>query len=284
MAEESRADLLWRAIENALAQDGVESEVVIVVNGKRFDPELFAQLKSDKRLIVSYLEEGNVSLARYHGVKQSAGTYFGFLDDDDEYLPNALSVRVAEMQRNPNADVVVTNGYIHYDVDEPLVDDAFTKTIQDDSLLSFLEKNWFASPASLFRTKSVPADIFEIRLKYFEWSYLFFKLYLLNKKITFTRSLTYRIYKDNPLSVSKSLDYALAYPEFLLDLYALPLPERVRKRIRRKYQTALNVISNLHLREGDIKAAFRYHVKCLMNGGWRFLPYTRKILANLIGR
>lgn len=281
-AEKAREELLRRAIASAATQEGVESEVIVVVNGCRFDPLLLDSLKSDSQLTIVYREVGNVSLARHYGTTFVNSSYFGFLDDDDEYLPKALSTRVAVMKQSVDTDVVVTNGYIHEVEDKPLVSETLRCFINDDPMLSFLNTNWFASPASLFKRESIPNEVFDIQLKFFEWSYLFFKLHVLRKNVVFDGVLTYRKYEDNPLSVSKTADYAMAYLGFLKDLYTLPLPSKVRKRIKRKQQTALNELSAFHLDKNEPGKSINYHLRCLLNGGWRYLPYTRKVMTELI--
>lgn len=283
VGEASRAQMLFRAIDSVLQQRDVICELIVVVNGTRFDPTILETLRADRRIRVRYLEEGNVSLARFHGIGAvSESEYFGFLDDDDEYLPGALATRIAEMQRNPEADVGVTNGYVFRGADEPAIGQDHVRFIRRDSLLSFLESNWFASPSSIFRLKTISQEIFNFEFKYFEWSYLFFKLHTMNNKFIFMESFTYRKYEDNPLSVSKSIEYRRAYPDFLRRLNELPLPGRVRARIRHKYRSALNEVSVLCLESGKVGEAVRFHVKCIWSGGWRFFPYTRRLLVRLL--
>ena len=120
--------------------------------------------------------------------------------------------------------------------------------------------------------------MFDFHFKYFEWTYLFFSLVARRKKIVFDEAITYRIYEDNPLSVSKSTEYSLAYPGFLQELQQLDLPGRVKAALHDKYVTALNSQSNLYRQQGRWLDAWKFHIKCLTNGGLRYLPYTRRLL------
>ncbi len=275
--EKSRSELILRAINSVLDQEGVKLEVIIVVNGKKYDTALLDSIKNNHQLKVIYIPKGNVSFARSEGIKYVTSDYFGFLDDDDEYLQHSLSTRANEMEREPGIDVIVTNGYIHEDADTLLVDNHIENKIKQDLALSFFERNWFASPASLFRKNTVAESIFEFDFKYFEWTYLFFRLITEQKKIKYSDSITYRKYENNSLSISKSLDYRLALPDFLLELYKLPLATNIKDRIRKKYQMSLNLTSNYYLDNNKRKQAIMFHVKCLLNGGWQYLPYTRKL-------
>ncbi len=95
-----RASLLRRAIDGVLSQAGVYLELIVVVNGTCFDQTLYSALRTDERFQVLYLPEGNVSAARSAGLRAAQGEFYGFLDDDDEYLPGALFTRVTEMRRD----------------------------------------------------------------------------------------------------------------------------------------------------------------------------------------
>jgi glycosyltransferase involved in cell wall biosynthesis len=277
----SRTLLLHRAIESICAQYDVNLEVLIIVNGNRYDQQLMTELEEDARLRVIRLEEANVSSARYEGAQQAAGDFFCFLDDDDEFLPHALSHRVNIFHQYNSADVVVTNGYEHRaGSDTPLVAPGSASKISESPGESFLRSNWFASPAALFRARSIDPELFNFSYKYFEWTYLFFLLLSKGKRICYDEAFSYRKYEDNPLSVSKSIEYSLAYPEFLLSLAKLDLEPSINRMIQEKYLIALNSRSVLEMQQGSWGRAWRSHLKCLLSGGWRYLPFTRKLLIN----
>ena len=277
----SRAMLLHRAVESICTQCDVSLEVLIVVNGARYDQKLITALERDVRLRVIRLEEANVSAARYKGVQQATGDFFCFLDDDDEFLPHALSHRANIFRQYDSVDVVVTNGFEHSaGLDTPLVTPGSASEISESPGKSFLRSNWFASPAALFRAKSIDPELFNFTYKYFEWTYLFFLLLSREKRFYYDEAFSYRKYEDNPLSVSKSIEYSMAYPEFLLSLAELHLEPSINRAIREKYLTALNSRSVLEMQQGSWGRAWRSHMKCLLSGGWRYLPYTRKLVIN----
>lgn len=276
--EEKRFQFLDRAITSVLNQNDLTLDVIIVVNGDKFDNSLLDHLEKNTKLRIIRLAEGNVSIARYVGVCEARGDFFCFLDDDDEFLPDAIYQRIILFSHNPEADVVVTNGYIYTDHDEPLVPDFLKSEIDKDPSKSFLAFNWFASPASMFRTSRIEPALFNMQYKYFEWTYLFFLLLSKGKTIKYDDCLTYRKYEDHPLSVSKSNEYFLSHPAFLLTLHGLPLDSGIRKIIASNYVSSLNSLSNIQMSQGHLKKAWISHIKCLMNGGWRYLPYTRHLL------
>ena len=275
--EKTRSKQILRAIKSVLCQELVKIELIIVVNGKKYDKVLFDSLINNAELSVFYLEEGNVSLARKEGVKHISGEYFGFLDDDDEFLPKALFSRVKAMEQDAEIDVVVTNGFFYKDIDIPLVDDDLKSKIYEDPASSFFECNWFASPASLFRVKTIEPYLFDFEFKYFEWTYLFFLLIMYNKNIKYVHTETYRVHENNSSSASKSIEYKIAYSGFLKELKKLNLSKNIKNKIRQKYIVSLNTLANHFLENNNKKEALISHFKCLINGGWRYLPYTRKL-------
>lgn len=273
--EKAREESIRRALASVYEQ---ASEVVVVVNGERSDSSLLKQLRADTRLIVLQLTEGNVSKARLAGLRRSTSPFFCFLDDDDEFLPGALAQRMALFE--DRVDVVVTNGYEHrHGSDQPLVPPAIAATANSDPAGSFLSFNWFASPASMFRASTVGQELLDIKLRHFEWTHLFFSLLLAGKSIRYGDCLTYRKFEDNPLSVSKSAEYAQAYPSFLRSLSTMDLDSRTKGLLKAKTVVALNGLSVMELARGRRRAAWKAHAQCIAMGGWRYVPYTRRLLA-----
>lgn len=276
--ESSRANFLNRSIKSTEIQQGVQLEILLVCNGNKQDEDLMNALKSTYSLKIVRLEEGNVSKARYEGLRNSNGEYFCFLDDDDEFLEGSLSRRLEIFQSNPKYDVVVTNGLLHTsDGDEQLVSETIASKINSNPSLTFLEQNWFASPASMFKRSTVRLDVFNFQFKYFEWTYLFFSLISLKRSFIFDNTQTYRKYEDHPLSVSKTIEYNLAYPDFLQTLKQLNLNEAVKASIHTKY-IALNSKSNILRQQHKYFEAWKAHLLCLANGGFKYIPYTRHLL------
>lgn len=277
--ETSRSELLLRAINSVEAQEGVIVEVLLICNGSRQDGQLLAYLERQEGLRVLRMQEGNVSKARYLGVRNVNCEFFCFLDDDDEFMPGCLRQRLVVMKHDLDCDVVVTNGFDHaLGKDLPSVLPELGLVINSDICGTFLQQNWFSSPASMFRAKRIKAELFDFAFKYFEWTYLFFLLVSLQKKIVFDNVITYRRYIDNPLSVSKSIEYALAYPDFLIEVQRLNLSKNVKCVINQKYVNALNLRSNIYRERGQWLDAWKSHLACLVHGGGRYLSYTRHLL------
>jgi glycosyltransferase involved in cell wall biosynthesis len=282
--ESVRAAAIERAIASVSGQGVGDLDLIVVANGDRIDARLVERLEGDPRLRLFKLAEGNVSAARQLGLAQAHGEYFGFLDDDDELLPGAIAQRVELMRRHPEADFVVTNGFVHNGSDVPLVDAALAARINDDPAGSALATTYFASAAALFRTARIEPDIFGFRYKYFEWTYLLFSLLARRKKLRYADCLTYRMFSNSARSASASEAYVLAYPDFLVELRALPLDKHIDAALVRKHQAALHAASNMHLARNRLGAAWRQHAKSLAGGGWRYMTHTRHLVRASLGR
>jgi glycosyltransferase involved in cell wall biosynthesis len=99
----NRPKLVVRAIESALAQHLSEIEVVVVIDGP--DQATINALESikDPRVITIGLERPvGGGEARNIGVRAGRGEYIAFLDDDDEWSPNKLSLQL-ELARRATA-------------------------------------------------------------------------------------------------------------------------------------------------------------------------------------
>ena len=270
-----RENVIHRAIGSVLEQEPTDFELTLVVNGLRVDESLLNRLSVSPIKIIR-LAEGNVSKARYAGLMAARGEFFCFLDDDDEFLPGALAHRLTLFDEG--GDCVVTNRWERTHKDSRLVPAEVANMAAHSPAQAFLRHNWFASPGSMFRRDSLDTKLFDISHRFFEWTLLFFRLISAGKRIRYDDTLTYRKWEDNPLSASRTIEYKMANADFLGELLGLKLEAEVLTGLRRKHQTALNVKSQLHLEHRQRLNAWRSHVACITAGGWRYLPFTRKLL------
>jgi glycosyltransferase involved in cell wall biosynthesis len=272
--EERRATSLRRAIDSVLSQHGVEVELIVVVNGQRFQPERLEALRSDPALRAVYIETPSPSVACRHGRSIATGEFFAFLDDDDEYLPGALAARLAPLASDPTIDLVVTNGYC---APGDSVQIARTANIESDPFGAMLEQNWLASCGSLFRRSSCGDELFADLTPYMEWTLLAYRLLLAGKRMKFVDIPTYRI-NDTPQSASKSREYRLAAAVVIETVLSLPLPPHNRRRLRARLLAARHDLSVMSLEEGRRGTAWALHLQSLAGlSGLRYLSYTRRL-------
>lgn len=277
--ERKRWDALERAIGCVLAQEGVAAQVIAVVNGNRYDADCFEALKRKNGVTVLYRNTGSASLAQEAGREAVRTPFFAFLDDDDEYLPGALAIRLALLLADPTLDFVVTDGYrAHGGSDELVIDDR--GAIAADPLGALCERNWMASCSGLFRTNSVTPEYFADPAPYMEWTYLAFRL-ASRLTMRWLEAPTYRI-NDSPASLSKSDAYLHSELDILRRVLTLPLSARVRLAVRRKLGRACHIFAEQSRCDGSLARAWRFHFDSLLQpGGWRYLAYSRKLVRDL---
>lgn len=100
----NRAALLPRALDSALAQEGVDLEVVVVDDGSTdATPEVLDRYSLERRVRAIRLANGGVSRARNAAVERSDSRYLAFLDSDDEWLPGKLSAQIRLLEETGQA-------------------------------------------------------------------------------------------------------------------------------------------------------------------------------------
>ncbi len=276
LCEAKRTEQLLRAIRSIQDQEGVDPEIILVVNGTRFDPELLETMRARADLRVVYQEEGNLPKAIWTGRTQVTRDYFAFLDDDDEYIKDRLRGGLDILEADPSVDVVVSNGVrIFGGVQEPIY--TSMEACKADPLKDLFNQSWLNSSSGIYRTSSVPPDFFSDMQKYFEWTSIAFKM-AAQKKVAFREEYVNRIH-DTPGSLSKTLDFILAVEPFLLKLLELDLRPELRRALSIKLSSAYHDISDMYLYRGNLVKAWRYHIKSMRGGhGMRYLFYTRKLI------
>ena len=274
--ESSRGPLLRRAILSVVDQIPENGLILIVANGDRVDESVVRMAESFPRTRVQRLEEASVAKAQQLGRHLVTTEFFCFLDDDDEYLPNAFTTRLKELRADPSVDVVVTNGFKRIDNDAR-INLEHLELAQADPLRALLRENWLASCAGFFRTRSVTPDYFDGNTCFLEWTLLAYKL-ASRLVIRFIDIPTYRIHSNHG-SASKSQDYRQAEPRVLAKIAELDLPPDVRRAIKSKISNSEHSLSTYFLRQGDWNRAVRHHFKSLGSyAGLKFVPYSLKLL------
>jgi glycosyltransferase involved in cell wall biosynthesis len=104
----NRAHLVTRAIASVLTQSYRNWELIIIDDGSgdATGQAVIPVVKSDSRIM--YLYHSNTGLARSRniGIILASGQYTTFLDSDDEYRENHLSVRIEVMVKHPAPAVI----------------------------------------------------------------------------------------------------------------------------------------------------------------------------------
>ncbi len=281
----TRAASLEAAVTSVLTQDGVDARPILVVNGPGYSAELLKRWRDDSRVRTFYLEDGNLPAAIRFGRLQVDEPFFCFLDDDDLYEPHTLKLRVAAFEAGPQGspDVVVTNGW-RDSGDGSSRCYADLQVFARDPLRSLPEQNWLASCGGTFRSATVGPEHFDGVTRYLEWTMTAFRC-ASHLNIQFVDIASYRI-RESEESLSKSEGYRRGVVDGLGAIAALALPDDVHDAVLRKRCHALHELSEYYRSCGSFRGAWRVHLASVRErGGWRYLPYTARLLiANLMRR
>ena len=274
-----RAESLRRAIASIQTAGPDIASVMVAANGPYISPELMAELSQRRDLQVVRFEEGSSPHALARAVPLVNTDYFGFLDDDDELLPNGLHQRLAVLQGLPEADIVLSNGYLRYSQHDQIYLQHLDN-VPANPLTAFFVENWLPSCGALFRSASVGPAYFQNYHPYAEWSWLAFRLALDKKCFCILNEPTFRVYADTPASLSKSSEYRQSYISLYQKMLAVAIPSSVRRIIQKRLSQAHHDVSSYALVEGNLVHCVRHHLLSLKHpAGWIFFTYTRHIIA-----
>lgn len=104
-----------RAIDSILNQTFSDIEIILVDDNAKdseYSPELKKLCFSKGVMYCTQGENRGACSARNYGIKKASGEYIGFLDDDDEWLPNKIEKQLACFEKNPDIGLVYCKGNI----------------------------------------------------------------------------------------------------------------------------------------------------------------------------
>ncbi len=99
--------MVKESIDSVLAQDFNDFELIVVDDGSTDNtPEILDSYRQD----INVIRQGNrgVSAARNAGIAKASGRFIAFLDSDDLWLPDKLSLQVDFFNSNPSALICQT--------------------------------------------------------------------------------------------------------------------------------------------------------------------------------
>ncbi len=110
----NRANLLKRSINSIIKQDYENIEIIIIQDNCNDDTNKVVKQFSDNRIksIISNNSLGGAG-ARNLGIQNSNGEYIAFLDDDDEWLKNKLSMQISLLDKYDDTAIITSNFYLN---------------------------------------------------------------------------------------------------------------------------------------------------------------------------
>ncbi|GAA4404826.1 glycosyltransferase family 2 protein [Quisquiliibacterium transsilvanicum] len=280
LAERTRREGLLRAIDSLRNAASERLRILVVVNGSRFDPETVSLVRDASDVDVVQIEVGSLPYALEVGRGLVETPYFCFLDDDDEYLPGAIDLRLRALEAEPKADLVVTNGQ-RYDGEHRFVALKPLDGVSRDPLGSLFEGNWLASCGGLFRSDRVSPEVFTDINAYTEWTWIAFRLALEGRRVAVLDTPTFRI-NETAGSASKSDAYRRAFLELYRRMLQAALPKEVQRTVRSRISDVWHDLAVIELGRGNRAKAWRCHLASMRSShGMRYLAFTRRLVTQV---
>lgn len=144
------------ALDSVFSQTFKDYEVIIVDDGSSLDS---VSCLSSRKQSIRYIRQNNsgVASARNNGIQHSNGEYIAFLDQDDIWLPEKLSLQVNYLESNH--EVALVHSAISFiDVDGALLPEppwAWVKDTGSNALQELIQGNRIATSSVLARRMSI---------------------------------------------------------------------------------------------------------------------------------
>jgi Glycosyl transferase family 2 len=202
-------------------------------------------------------------LARRVGAELVETDFMSFLDDDDEYLPDSLRIRVEYLDAHADINALITNGLLCEGSQESRLIPPLA-SLSSDPVVRALQHGWQAGMLTLRRGK-VDLSALHPVLGHHEWTYTAICLASTNS-LAVHDVPTFRYYKT-PGSLSQTADHVLAEPIFWAHALKALAGSRYERLARRRMGQAFHDVAALHYRNGDFRSAVRHHLAGLQCPG-----------------
>jgi hypothetical protein len=283
LCNDARGELLKRACDSIRAMaGGMGYSIIVVANGPDVSPQVLSWLATRSDVRVVRLRSGSHPLARRLGAELAEGEFLGFLDDDDELVPDTLPLKVAEFRRSPDVDVLVTDGYR---INGSEVTRIFPSAEErrPDLVETMMRAGWGAGTLTL-RNGKVDLAAFDPSFRHLEWTLTVLDL-ASRYRFAYLDVPTYRYYENTPNSLSKSQEHNLAAPEVWRRLSKSYAGSRYEPAVRRQHGVECHHASCEYLRRGRMRDAWRFHAAALLApGGASFLTYSVRLTLASVRR
>ena len=161
------AEYIHRAIESSIRQTHSNIEILIIDDGSTDDTLKVSQsyAEKDSRIRVIHQNNGGVSSARNHGMREANGEYYVFLDSDDWLEDNAVEVLLDAQIEHPDKLIAanyydVSTDYLKYPADNENVKTRVLKIEEvAESLVYIRENNSIPVTFRVIHAKIFRADI-----------------------------------------------------------------------------------------------------------------------------
>jgi len=154
---------LAEAIESVLLQDYVPIEIIVIDDGSTDGSSVVA--KQYREVHYHFQPHSGVATALNAGIGKASGDYLAFLDADDIWVKDKLSIQMAAFRKDPDLDIVF--GYIEEFYDPTEITDqaeknyAISRVIPGYSKCGLLIRKASFFRVGLFDTRWVIGDFID---------------------------------------------------------------------------------------------------------------------------
>jgi glycosyltransferase involved in cell wall biosynthesis len=276
LARTARTTRLLRALSSIRDQEGVRPLALVIVNGPERDVSLVQSITRMKDVRVASIPGAHLGNALQEGRRQVDSPWFAELDDDDILLPGALARGVARL-KGSNATAVVSNGWAEVrGWRRPVIEDV--ALVASDPLAALQRALWLSPGGAVFRTEAIGPDAFDGLPRFLEWTCLALRL-AVAYRLEFTSDPGFVHFEDSDDSLWASAECVLGLPDSIRHLLVRDVPLPLRALFLRRFAAACNSAARLEHARGRLREAWRWHLRCVAAGGWRYLGFTRRLLA-----
>lgn len=116
----NRSELLKKAIKSLENQSHQNFEIIIIDDFSTDDTaEVVNEMKDDRIIYLKHESNKGGSEARNTGIQRATGSFIGFLDSDDQWLPDKLEKQLKQFERQPDVGVVYTGVQVVNENNQP---------------------------------------------------------------------------------------------------------------------------------------------------------------------
>lgn len=163
----NQAGYLGAAIQSALGQSYGDVEVIVVDDGSTDNTREVVEQIDDPRLRYVYQENQGLSAARNSGIRHARGAYLSYLDSDDLFLPDKLTLLLAVMDE-PSEVGLVAGQAIPIDEDGSQAGALFDRPLPEDSRELLLHNPLHVGSVLVRRSWQERAGYFDESLRSYE--------------------------------------------------------------------------------------------------------------------
>lgn len=273
----ARVACLDRAIESLKNASADSVQIIVVVNGNRFDVDAVANLRARCDVRVIQIAEAGAPQAQRAGRYSVDTEFFCFLDDDDELLPGALDRRLSVLHGCPEAALSISRGWRVLGGVRKLMLEGIEK-VPEDPLGALFDENWLPSCGGLFRTSLVDCGMFDDPNPFIEWTWLAFRMACAGLEVAVQPAPDFLIH-ETPGSASKSEAYMLAHTSLFERMLLVCPREDIRKILENRWVGAAHGTSDFYRQKGNVSQAWVWHLRSLRSRqGWCFASYSARLL------